>query len=103
MQLVSTSTIDVTDADLEDHPLIPPEKYLELLDRVQMNFLPTILTSLSIPVSVQKTIVEMGMCYTINSKIAIFNSLESVKNDLNYTKTKFILTSLFCKDIGQVV
>lgn len=76
MQLVSTSIIDITDADLEDHPLIPAEKYLEMLDRVQIDFTPFILSSLAVPIRVQKTVVESGMCYSINSKIAIFNSPE---------------------------
>ncbi|XP_077295038.1 pickpocket protein 11-like [Arctopsyche grandis] len=76
LQLVKISVVDVTDAELEDNPLVPPEKFLEIMDRIQINFIPQILTSLNLPIRVQKTIVEMGLCYSINSKIAMYNSIE---------------------------
>lgn len=96
LQLVKISVVDVTDAELDDNPAVPPEKYLEIMNRIQINFVPQILTSLSIPIRVQKTIVEMGICYSINSKIAMYNSPEYVWSvNVKYTNMNYYQVSEF--------
>ncbi|XP_045765854.1 sodium channel protein Nach-like [Maniola jurtina] len=56
---------------------IDPDDYLELLLNLSALFKPTLVTSTSgFDLQIIPTITEMGLCYTINSKVAIYNTPE---------------------------
>ncbi|CAH0729111.1 unnamed protein product, partial [Brenthis ino] len=57
---------------------IPPEKYLEILLNLSMLFKPTLTIGASgINLDIVPTVTEMGVCYAINSKVAVYNSPEA--------------------------
>lgn len=56
---------------------IPPEKYLEILLNLSTLFKPTLTIGASgINLDIVPTVTEMGVCYAINSKVAVYNSPE---------------------------
>ncbi|CAH2105195.1 unnamed protein product [Euphydryas editha] len=56
---------------------IDPDKYLELLLNLSSDFNPTLSSGASgIHLQIIPTVTEMGICYSINSKVAVYNSPE---------------------------
>ncbi|XP_026489179.2 pickpocket protein 28-like [Vanessa tameamea] len=56
---------------------IVPEKYLEVLVNLSSDFHPTLSIGASgVHLHIVPTITEMGLCYAINSKVAVYNSPE---------------------------
>ncbi|XP_041970670.1 sodium channel protein Nach-like [Aricia agestis] len=61
---------------------IPPEKYIDVLLSLTPNFKPVLTIGASgINLQVIPTVTEMGICYAINSKVAIYSSPEYIKAD----------------------
>lgn len=56
---------------------INPEKYIELLLNLSSDFNPTLsIGATGIRLQIIPTVTEMGICYSINSKVAVYNSPE---------------------------
>lgn len=56
---------------------IKPDDYLELILNLSSLFRPTLTTSTSgFDLQIIPTVTEMGLCYAVNSKVAIYNSPE---------------------------
>lgn len=62
---------------------INSESYMEILLDLAFNFKPSVTNSgiSNMKMDLQKTITEMGICYTFNSQLAVYNSPEYWKND----------------------
>lgn len=55
---------------------INSEDYMELIYNLTWSFHPEISSGTSIKLSMQSTITELGLCFAINSKIAVYSSYE---------------------------
>lgn len=55
---------------------ISGEDYLELIHNLTWNFRPEISSGTSVKLSMQDTVTEMGLCYSINSVVAPYSSFE---------------------------
>ncbi|XP_058448725.1 uncharacterized protein LOC131428695 [Malaya genurostris] len=55
---------------------IPSEQYLELIQNLSLNFLPQISSGTTLPLLDQTTITELGICLSVNSKIAEYSSFQ---------------------------
>lgn len=54
---------------------VPPEEFVDLLVNLSLDFKPTLTIGVAnVVLTVTPTITEMGLCYAINSKAAIYNS-----------------------------
>lgn len=63
--------------NVPDYPAIPSSKYMELLLNLTNRFSPTLTIGASgISMNIQKTITEFGVCYAVNSNVAVYNSPE---------------------------
>lgn len=62
---------------------INPGDYMDILLDLAVNFKPTITNSGTgnVKGNLQKTITEMGICYSFNSQLAVYNSPEYRKNE----------------------
>lgn len=60
---------------------IPSSDYLDLMYNLSFVFNPEISSGTAIKLKVQPTITELGICYAVNSKVAIYNSYEYWKNN----------------------
>ncbi|CAB3237916.1 unnamed protein product [Arctia plantaginis] len=71
---------------------VPPEEYVDLLLNLSLEFKPTLTIGVAnVALNVVPTITEMGLCYAINSRTAIYNSPDESKES-NKTRLKnFIL------------
>lgn len=64
---------------IPEYDKIPAVEYMETILNLSKAFTPTLTIGASgINLFLQPTITEMGLCYTINSKIAVYNSPELV-------------------------
>ncbi|CAH0407168.1 unnamed protein product [Chilo suppressalis] len=72
------SLANVTYDNFETMPTydaIPSDKYLELLLNLSAHFKPTLTIGASgIMLNIIPTVTEMGLCYAVNSKVAVYNS-----------------------------
>lgn len=60
---------------IPDYQGIPSDDYMELLLNLSASFKPTLTIGASgIMLDVIPTITEMGLCYAVNSQVAIYNS-----------------------------
>lgn len=57
------------------------EQYLTLLQEMQYIFQPSFQTSAGVALKLQPVISEMGICYTINSNMGVYNSPSYWEND----------------------
>ncbi|GBP86201.1 Pickpocket protein 11 [Eumeta japonica] len=63
--------------EVPDYPDLRADNYMELLLNLSAAFGPTLtIGATGIALNIQPTITEMGLCYAINSKTAIYNSPE---------------------------
>lgn len=61
--------------DVVDFDGIAPEKFMDLILNMSRTFEPSLTIGVSgIMLNIVPTITEMGLCYAVNSKIAIYNS-----------------------------
>ena len=59
------------------YPEITPDKYIQLLMNLSAPFKPTLTIGVSnVALSIVPTITEMGLCYAVNSRTAVYNSPE---------------------------
>ncbi|KAF9414786.1 hypothetical protein HW555_007418 [Spodoptera exigua] len=59
------------------YPDISPDKYIQLLVNLSVPFKPSLTIGVSnVALSIVPTITEMGLCYAVNSRMAIYNSPE---------------------------
>ncbi|KAL0832439.1 hypothetical protein ABMA28_000671 [Loxostege sticticalis] len=60
---------------IPDYDGIPADKYMELILNLTASFKPTLTIGASgIMLDIVPTITEMGLCYAVNSKVAVYNS-----------------------------
>ncbi|XP_055543488.1 sodium channel protein Nach, partial [Wyeomyia smithii] len=55
--------------------------YMDLISNLSLQFLPQISSATILPLRSQQTVTELGVCMTINSKIADYNSYQYWKNN----------------------
>lgn len=55
---------------------IPSNAYIELLWNLSIPFEPEINSGITDRMNLEKTITEMGICYAVNSKLAIHNTIK---------------------------
>lgn len=61
--------------DIPDYKGIAPEDYMELILNLSAVFKPSLTIGVSgIILNIVPTITEMGLCYSVNSEVAIYNS-----------------------------
>uniref|UniRef100_A0A2H1VM38 SFRICE_025969 n=1 Tax=Spodoptera frugiperda TaxID=7108 RepID=A0A2H1VM38_SPOFR len=59
------------------YPDISPDKYIQLLVNLSVLFKPSLTIGVSnVALSIVPTITEMGLCYAVNSRMAVYNSPE---------------------------
>jgi hypothetical protein len=74
IRAISNATYENFDL-IPDYDGIPAEKYMELLLNLTMSFKPTLtIGAAGIMLEIVPTVTEMGLCYAVNSKVAIYNS-----------------------------
>ncbi|XP_047022424.1 pickpocket protein 28-like isoform X1 [Helicoverpa zea] len=63
--------------DIPDYEGVTPDKYIQLLLNLSLPFKPTLTIGVSnVVLSIVPTITEMGLCYSVNSRTAEYNSPE---------------------------
>lgn len=72
---------NVVTADLTKTYDIDAADYMNLIDSLSFSFNPKISLGTSMTVAIQSTITELGICYSVNSKHAIYNSLDYWKSN----------------------
>lgn len=55
---------------------VPSDEYLNLLWNLSFTFRPEVSSGTGNKLFLQSTITEMGLCYSVNSNMAIYNSYE---------------------------
>lgn len=61
--------------DVPDYDGIPPEHYMNLILNLSRSFEPSLTIGVAgIMLNIVPTVSEMGLCYAVNSKVAIYNS-----------------------------
>ncbi|XP_049870287.1 pickpocket protein 28-like [Pectinophora gossypiella] len=61
--------------DIPDYEGIPPDQYMNLLLELTRGFRPTLtIGAAGISLNIVPTITEMGLCYAINSRVAVYNT-----------------------------
>ncbi|KAJ8727291.1 hypothetical protein PYW07_001410 [Mythimna separata] len=63
--------------NIPDYTGITPDKYIQLLMNLSAPFKPTLTIGVSnVVLSIVPTVTEMGLCYAVNSRTAVYNSPE---------------------------
>ncbi|KAL4705824.1 hypothetical protein ACJJTC_017801 [Scirpophaga incertulas] len=74
IRALSNATYENLD-QIPDYTGIPSDQYMELLTNLTAAFKPTLtIGAAGVMLDIVPTITEMGMCYAINSQVAIYNS-----------------------------
>lgn len=77
--LISLAYADYTNLDkIPQYQEIPGEKYTQLLMAIQNDFVPSVSSTglTNFRYTVHRVVTEMGICYSLNSKLAIYSSAE---------------------------
>lgn len=82
MTILSNLTFEnVDDTNLTKNFDIDAAEYMNLLEMMSFSFNPKISSGSSMKISIQSTITEMGICYSVNSKHAVYNSWDYWKHN----------------------
>lgn len=76
IQQLSNSTFETFNEipELNSTYGVEPEDYMELVHNLTLHFSPDLTSGTSYKLYLQETITELGICYAVNSRVAVYNS-----------------------------
>lgn len=75
-RLATISYENMADFPVDIDPGFGPDNYLDVMDELKWDFVPEISSGTSNKLVMQRTITENGVCDSVNSKVAYYNSYE---------------------------